>query len=241
MKTIILALVSGILMLCLPTWISGEPYPALTPHNFKQLKTYTEPYYQLLQRIEEQSRPKKTETVVVSAWQDSAGNMHFSSQGQAPLAEHTQQYEVKSYYSGRFALPPYWAWTSMLAVWLFFYLSILLCSRLLFKRSQPVKQARTVGVGERESDQEKTAQRHIEYEQARSADTAPSRNRQAKAAAHRILGTQENASAEEIKLAYHSKMKQYHPDKVAHLGQELQDVARKKAVEINHAYALLVQ
>ena len=240
MKNIILALVSAALVLCVPAWLSSKPYPTIDQHNFKKLATYTEPYHQLLQHINERIRPKKTETVVVSAWQDSAGNMHFSSQGQAPLEENTQNYEVKNYYNGRLAFPSYWVWASMLVVWLVFYLSILLGFRMLSKGSQPAKQARTIGVADRESSQEKIAYRKIEYEQAPTHRSA-GRSQQATATAHRILGTHENASQEEIKIAYYKKIKQYHPDKVAHLGQELQDVARKKAIEINQAYALLVQ
>jgi DnaJ-domain-containing protein 1 len=34
-------------------------------------------------------------------------------------------------------------------------------------------------------------------------------------------------------------MSQYHPDKVAHLGTELQDLATKKAQEFNKAYDML--
>jgi preprotein translocase subunit Sec63 len=34
-------------------------------------------------------------------------------------------------------------------------------------------------------------------------------------------------------------MTKYHPDKVAHLGSEIQDVAKKKALELNRAYEML--
>jgi DnaJ-domain-containing protein 1 len=34
-------------------------------------------------------------------------------------------------------------------------------------------------------------------------------------------------------------MTQYHPDKVAHLGVELQEFAKRKSQEINKAYAML--
>jgi DnaJ like chaperone protein len=34
-------------------------------------------------------------------------------------------------------------------------------------------------------------------------------------------------------------MHEYHPDKVAHLGEELQKVAHRKAVEIQQAYEQL--
>jgi restriction system protein len=51
-----------------------------------------------------------------------------------------------------------------------------------------------------------------------------------------VLGISRNASKEEIRAAYHREMANYHPDKVAHLGKELQELAGRKAQEINRAY-----
>lgn len=51
-----------------------------------------------------------------------------------------------------------------------------------------------------------------------------------------VLGVQRGASAEEIGRAYRAQMKLYHPDRVADLGQELQQVAHRKAIEIQRAY-----
>ncbi len=34
-------------------------------------------------------------------------------------------------------------------------------------------------------------------------------------------------------------MKEYHPDKVAHLGEELQELAHKKSLDIQRAYQQL--
>ena len=39
-----------------------------------------------------------------------------------------------------------------------------------------------------------------------------------------------------IKATYRTAIAQYHPDKVSALGSEIQDVAEKKAKEINQAY-----
>jgi len=47
------------------------------------------------------------------------------------------------------------------------------------------------------------------------------------------------ATNEEVRTAYKARMKEYHPDKVAHLGQELQDLAHRKVLEIQAAYARL--
>jgi len=56
---------------------------------------------------------------------------------------------------------------------------------------------------------------------------------------YEILGIGSSASAEEIQTAYKARMHEYHPDKVAHLGEELQRVAHRKAVEIQQAYEQL--
>jgi len=39
-----------------------------------------------------------------------------------------------------------------------------------------------------------------------------------------------------VRAAYRREMVNYHPDKVAHLGKELQELAKTKAQEINRAY-----
>jgi hypothetical protein len=51
-----------------------------------------------------------------------------------------------------------------------------------------------------------------------------------------VLGIRLGATQEEIRSAYKREMASYHPDKVAHLGQELQELAKRKTQEINHAY-----
>ena len=54
---------------------------------------------------------------------------------------------------------------------------------------------------------------------------------------HAVLGVTRGASAEEITRAYREQMKRYHPDRVAHLGEELRQLAHRKALEIQRAYA----
>jgi hypothetical protein len=51
-----------------------------------------------------------------------------------------------------------------------------------------------------------------------------------------ILGVTPNASPEEITQAYRQMAKQYHPDRVAHLGPEFQGLAEERMKEINAAY-----
>lgn len=56
---------------------------------------------------------------------------------------------------------------------------------------------------------------------------------------YEILGLEPGASAEEIKSAYRKLSMQYHPDKVAHLGEEFRRVAEEKMKELNEAYQYL--
>ncbi len=56
---------------------------------------------------------------------------------------------------------------------------------------------------------------------------------------YEVLGVSTSASKGEIDTAYKARMKEYHPDKVAHLGEELQKLAHRKALEIQQAYQQL--
>lgn len=56
---------------------------------------------------------------------------------------------------------------------------------------------------------------------------------------YEVLGVDRGASQMEITRAFRDKMKQYHPDRVAGLGEELQKVAHEKSVEIRSAYDAL--
>lgn len=58
--------------------------------------------------------------------------------------------------------------------------------------------------------------------------------------AYDILGINPGADAVEVKAAYRQKISEYHPDKVAHLGDQLQRLAQKESEEINQAYRELI-
>ena len=51
-----------------------------------------------------------------------------------------------------------------------------------------------------------------------------------------VLGVGPGATADEIKQAFRRQIARYHPDKVQHLGSELQEVAAERAREITKAY-----
>ena len=54
-----------------------------------------------------------------------------------------------------------------------------------------------------------------------------------------VLGIPPSADVDAIRSAYRARMQEYHPDKVAHLGAELQSRANEKTREIQRAYAML--
>ena len=61
-------------------------------------------------------------------------------------------------------------------------------------------------------------------------------NKQSKKSPYEILGIDKNATEQEIRAAYRKLVKQYHPDRVASLGKEFQELANKKFIEIKDAY-----
>ena len=54
-----------------------------------------------------------------------------------------------------------------------------------------------------------------------------------------LLEVSSRATPEEIKTAYKRAVARYHPDKVAHLGKEFQELAHKKLLAIQQAYESL--
>ena len=54
-----------------------------------------------------------------------------------------------------------------------------------------------------------------------------------------ILGVEPGATPEEIRQAYRTLAAQYHPDKVAHLGEEFRALAERRFKEIQQAYETL--
>ena len=53
---------------------------------------------------------------------------------------------------------------------------------------------------------------------------------------HDVLGVRRGASEQEIKKAYRELVNKYHPDKVAHLGEEFRQLAESRFKEIQQAY-----
>jgi hypothetical protein len=77
-------------------------------------------------------------------------------------------------------------------------------------------------------------------EEARERVHSPKREPEDGFDPYRVLGIARDASQEEIRAAYYRQMASYHPDKVAHLGEDIQELAKRKAQAINRAYEELV-
>ena len=58
--------------------------------------------------------------------------------------------------------------------------------------------------------------------------------------AYEILQIDEDATKNQIKLAYRKLIKKYHPDLVNQMGDEIQELAKIKTKEINEAYEYLM-
>jgi len=56
---------------------------------------------------------------------------------------------------------------------------------------------------------------------------------------YEVLGLAPGASQDDIDARYRLLAQQYHPDKVNHLGEELQKLAHQKMLEITEAYKAL--
>jgi preprotein translocase subunit Sec63 len=53
---------------------------------------------------------------------------------------------------------------------------------------------------------------------------------------YQVLGISPNSNKKEIKSAYLNRLSEYHPDKVAHLGKDLRDLADQRTRAILEAY-----
>ena len=89
----------------------------------------------------------------------------------------------------------------------------------------------------------RTGTRANPRDRAQTTDRTGSNNKGASSDSsdpYHILGLKPGAPTAEIRAAYHHAAQAYHPDKVAHLGPELRELAQKKFIEIQKAYDTLI-
>lgn len=103
-------------------------------------------------------------------------------------------------------------------------LIVLLLAYWFMKRILSPRYRQTGGYGSKSTRQEQPGA-------AASAEKDP----------HEILGVSKNASKEEIRSAYRRQARRYHPDKVSHLGEEFQQLAKVRFQEIQKAYEILLR
>jgi len=72
-----------------------------------------------------------------------------------------------------------------------------------------------------------------------SSRRSGNRNSMSMAEARQVLGVDADATLAEIKRAFHAKVAQWHPDKLADLAQELRDMATEQMKLLNEAYEIL--
>jgi len=123
---------------------------------------------------------------------------------------------------------PLYGWIDDIAVmvFLFRYLNRLRAQQSGGQQEQQGRQSETAGAGNRAQDQE-------------TGHSGPTRANRTKSP-HEILGLAPNANETEIRAAYRRLANQYHPDKVAHLGKEFQELAEARFKEIQKAYERLI-
>ena len=73
----------------------------------------------------------------------------------------------------------------------------------------------------------------------RSNQAGPDPGKEAEKDPYQILEVPRNASQQEIKSAFRKQARRYHPDRVSHLGDEFQQLAKEKFQEIQKAYEIL--
>lgn len=84
------------------------------------------------------------------------------------------------------------------------------------------------------------AQQGSRFSQQHERSQGPTHDSSAAASdPHAVLGIVSGASQKEIRAAYRARMREYHPDKVEHLGEDLQKLAHRKSLEIQQAYQRL--
>ena len=81
--------------------------------------------------------------------------------------------------------------------------------------------------------EQRTVEAKYRYKQQYGTTAAP---QEMSGQHYATLGLEKGAGADEVKKAYRKLSMQYHPDKVAHLGDEFRAIAEGKMKEINAAY-----
>jgi DnaJ like chaperone protein len=143
--------------------------------------------------------------------------------------------------AGLYTLNPYdivpdllvgWGWIDDVIIW------ILLWKYLV---SRKIRSAGNYNFYEQSDTRFKTNHQGRSSSQKQSDQNGPYAGDTGSWDPYRMLGVDRNASADEIKHAYRELANKYHPDKLAHLGDEFKELAEKRFKEIQQAYQELTE
>ena len=75
-----------------------------------------------------------------------------------------------------------------------------------------------------------------EYEEQNQYDNEIEERKNSEVYYGKLLGLKGSVSIDDIHKAYRNKIKEYHPDKIATMADELKELALRRTKEINEAY-----
>ena len=120
-----------------------------------------------------------------------------------------------------------WGWLDDVVIWILLW---------RFFVSRKIKSAGNYGFYEHSDARFKTHDHKGSAGQEQSNQKDPHAEDSGPWDPYRMLGVDRSASADEIKHAYRELANKYHPDKLAHLGDEFKELAEKRFKEIQQAY-----
>jgi DnaJ like chaperone protein len=138
--------------------------------------------------------------------------------------------------AGLYTLNPYdivpdllvgWGWLDDVIIWILLW---------RFLASRKIRSAGNYGFYEHRDPRFKTHDQKRSSSQKQSDQNGPYAGDTGPWDPYRMLGVDRSASADEIKHAYRELANKYHPDKLAHLGDEFKELAEKRFKEIQRAY-----
>jgi hypothetical protein len=98
------------------------------------------------------------------------------------------------------------------------------------------KLRRILAARERNKAEQEDRSRRQEQRNDRSSSTPPKSEANAELLFAKVLGLNGRVTREDVKRRWRELTVQYHPDKVAHLGPKLREVAEQEMKAINEAY-----
>ncbi len=226
LRFILIALISLVLTLLLPAAVnevSRRNLQNLDARSLLDSGIYIAAYQRLIKSVmSSQNQQGQTTTTTVKVWQDHHGNLHFSNhdhaEGKNTMQRPEQTHTIVNQSHSMLSVPAWWAYGLMFAVWFILFQIFRLATLPLANRNRQKKKSY-----------------YREIKQHRIPDYNAPKTEFTELSPYETLGIEHDSSIEEARKAYKRKIAQYHPDKVAHLGEDLQEAAKKKTAMLNQA------